>query len=195
MRAALDTFETAIQRVRSLHALHAALSAQVTGVIDLSDILRAEIVLAVSAFDFFIHELTRLGMLECHTGKRSKTDAFNRFQLPMYVAATMSDATLDAEIRAKHAYLTFQQPDRIADAIRLFSGVELWNDVASECRMEPKELKNAFSLVIDRRNKIAHEADLDPSYLGQRWPIDRAQVDYTCNLIEKVGRAIFRVVA
>jgi hypothetical protein len=47
--------------------------------------------------------------------------------------------------------------------------------------------------VIERRNKIAHEADLDPSYPGQKWPIDRAQVDYACDLLEKLARAIFKV--
>jgi hypothetical protein len=48
-------------------------------------------------------------------------------------------------------------------------------------------------LVIDRRNAIVHEADLNPSYPGERWPIDRAQVDHACNLVESIERAIFKV--
>lgn len=194
MRTALNAFETAMQRVRSLHALHASLSVKLTAAVDLSDILRAEIVLAVSAFDFFVHELTRRGMLECHSGIRARTDAFDRFPLPMHVAASLSVSTLDAQIRAKHSYLSFQHPDKVADAVRLFSEVELWNRVAAHCGEEPKSLKDKLSLVIERRNKIAHEADVDPSYPDQRWPIDVTQVDYACDMVEKIGRAIFAVV-
>jgi len=194
MQAAFDAFQVSMQRTRSLHELHASLSKQFTSVVDLSDLLRSEIVLAVSAFDFFIHELTRLGMLECHLGKRVKTSAFNRFQLPMHVATSMSESSLDVEIRVRHGYLSFQQPDKVADAIRLFSDVELWNKVGDECRASGKELKDALSLIVDRRNKIAHEADLDPSYPAQHWPIDRGLVEYIFDFIDKIVCAIFKIV-
>lgn len=191
MQTAIDSFASCMQRARSLHGLHAVLSGQITAAVDLSDILRAEIVLAVSAFDFFVHDLTRVGMLECHNGLRPKTDAYNRFQLPMHVATSLSLSALESEIRTRHSYLSFQQPDKVAEAVRLFSDIELWNEVAAECGMAPKVIKQAFSLIIDRRNKIAHEADLDPSYPNQRWPIDRAQVEYIFDLLEKVAQAIF----
>ena len=193
MQTAIDAFEESMRRVRDLHALHQSLTQMVTAAVDLSDMLRAEIVLAVSAFDFFVHELTRLGMLECHGGSRARTDAFKRFQVPLESALALSNQVLDTEIRAKHSYLSFQRPDKVADAIRLFSSVELWNAVANELGIPAKEIKTALELVIERRNKIAHEADIDPSYPGQRWPIDRVQVKYACDQIESIARAIFRV--
>ena len=52
-----------------------------------------------------------------------------------------------------------------------------------------------LSLMVDRRNKIAHEADIDPSYPGQRWPIDRLQVECTADLLEEIGGAVFKVIA
>jgi len=195
MQTALDAFDESLRRVRDLHALHHSLTRRLTSAVDLSDILRAEIVLSVSAFDFFIHELTRLGMLECHDDTRPKTDAFKRFPVPIDSALGLTTQVFDTEIRTKHGYLSFQHPDKVAEAIRLISGVELWNVVAHEFGMPAKELKADLTLVIDRRNKIAHEADLDPSYPGQRWPIERPQVEYAFDLLEKIGQAIFKVAA
>jgi hypothetical protein len=193
MQTALDSFEESMRRVRDMHALHQSLVQTLTSAVDLSDMLRAEIVLAVSAFDFFIHELSRLGMLECHCNIRPKTDAFKKFPIPLDLAVGLTGQVLDAEIRVKHGYLSFQQPAKVADAVRLFSSVELWKDVATIFGVPAKRLKGDLTLLIDRRNKIAHEADLDPSYPGQRWPIDRQQVEYTFDLLERLAQTIFNV--
>jgi len=194
MQTALDAFKGSMQRVRDMHALHQSLTNQLTGAIDLSDMLRAEIVLAVSAFDFFIHELTRLGMLECHGGSRPKSDAFGRFPIPMEAARRLDIPVLDGEIRAKHGFQSFQHPDKVAEAIRLISSIKLWQEVANMLEEEPKQVKEGLALIVDRRNKIAHEADLDPSYPNQRWPIDRGTVEYTFDRLDSLGTAIFEVI-
>src|SRR6516164_2482960 len=123
MQAAIEAFTASMRRARSLHGLHDIFSKQVTEVIDLSDILRAVIVLAVSALDHYVHELARLGMLECVAGTRKCTDAFNRFPLPISIAGALSNPStaqqsIEAEIRSKHSFVSFQHPDRIAEAIR-----------------------------------------------------------------------------
>jgi hypothetical protein len=51
-----------------------------------------------------------------------------------------------------------------------------------------------LALIVDRRNKIAHEADIDPSFPGQRWPIDRAMVDDMVSTVEATVEAIHAVV-
>lgn len=198
MQTALDAFNKSMSRVHALHALYVTLSAQLTAAVDLSDILRAEIVMAVSAFDYYVHELCRLGILESHNGARPKTDAMARFQVPMSALPSLANAVtaeqaLDALVREKHGYLSFQKPDSIADAVRLFSTVSLWKAVAVECGETPQVAKSAFQLIIDRRNQIAHEADLDPSYPDQRWPIDVTLVEDAFARIEKVANAIFTV--
>jgi hypothetical protein len=194
MQAALDAYEDAILRVHALHALHGSLSAQVTPALDLTDILRAEVVLSVSAFDFFVHELTRLGMLAIFAGTRAPSDAYQRFQIPMKTASSLSEQSFDAEIRSKNGYAVFQHPDKISEAIRLISSIDLWELVAIELGTDKKAIKSAFSLVVDRRNKIAHEADRDPSYPSTLWPIDRSQVDYILGFVDRVAHAIFKVV-
>jgi len=199
MQAALNAFEASMLRVRALHALHGSFSKQVTAAIDLSDLLRAEIVLGVSALDHYVHELARLGMLECWAGTRKGTEAFNRFPLPISIAGALSNPSttqqsIEAEIRSKHSFVSFQHPDRIAEAIRLFSDVKLWEQVAMHLGTTTKEIKTSLLLIVDRRNKIAHEADIDPSFPGQRWPIDSVLVEDTLDKLDAIARAIFKAI-
>ena len=91
MQLALDQFRISIGRVRDLIALHNSVKAQATGVLDVSDMLRAALVLAVSALDYYVHEVVTLGMLEIHRGDRSEPtpssnttqSSFSRFQVSL----------------------------------------------------------------------------------------------------------------
>jgi len=100
---------------------------------------------------------------------------------------------LETEIRTRHSYSSFQQPDKIAEAVRLFSTVELWNAVGAHFGEDPNTLKKTLKLLVERRNKIAHEADLDPSFPGQRWPINRNDTEAALAFVEKIGEAIYIV--
>lgn len=196
MQSALDGFNEGLARVRHLHGLYTAFEATLTQAVDLSDLLRSEWVMAVSALDKFIHDLTRLGMLECHANTRTKTDSFNRFQVPLSQASSLVEVgtahvALEAEIRTRHSHLSFQHPDKIADAVRLFSSVQLWEAVGATLGLSSRDAKVTLGLIVDRRNKIAHEADMDPSFPNQRWPISASMVVTTTDNIERIGHAIF----
>ena len=91
--------------------------------------------------------------------------------------------------------LSFQQPDRIAEAVRLFSPIELWNEIGALLGEDPQNLKTQLKLIVERRNKIAHEAEIDPSYPGQRWPINRTDTEDALAFIEKIGESIYGLVA
>ena len=198
MQAAIDQFYENLARARSLAGLAQSLSSLTTAAVDLSDILRASLVLAVSALDHFIHEFVRLGMLEVHRGNRPTTDAYLSFRVPMSaaregIADTGRDEWLDQAIRETHSWLSFQRPDKIADAIRLMSNVRLWEQVASELGIISRAVRTQLGAIIDRRNQIAHEADMDPTNPGYRWPINEALVRDAIDFIERIVRAIFKV--
>ena len=200
MQDSIDIFRANLNRVRSIHATYLHFSGRVTAALDLSDLLRVELVLIVSALDHFVHELTRLGMMEIWRGARPPTPAFDKFSVSLSVTAQLAHAAaadihLETEIRTRHSFLSFQHPDRIADAVRLFSSIELWNEVGALLGENPKDLKTQLGLIVDRRNKIAHEADVDPSYPGQRWPISQTDTDDALAFVEKVGEAIHSLVA
>ncbi len=196
----LEQFRENIRRVQNLGGLYDVLSQQTTPALDLTDLLRSQIVMVVSALDHYVHEITRVGMLEVYSGKRPQTPAFLRFQVTMeatlqgIAAVQGNDGWFDEEIRKKHGYLAFQQPDRIADAIRLFSSCSLWISVASELNLEVENMKMELQLIVDRRNQIAHEADLDSRIPGNRFAISSSDTERMINFIQDLGEAIYVVV-
>jgi len=197
MRRAIDQFENNIVRVRALGGLFQALDGLTTPAVDATDILRAQTVMAVSALDHYVHELTLLGMLEIYSGVRAATPAYLRFETPVGTALTGvtagGTAWFEAVIREKHGFLSFQHPDKVSAAIRLFSPCKLWPTVAAAMGTDAAQLKTRLRLVVDRRNKIAHEADLDPSYPGVRWPISKLDasgvVDFVYELCHQIHAA------
>jgi hypothetical protein len=198
MQAAIDQFRANIDRIRNLGAIHRALKAQTTEVIDLSDILRAELVMAVSALDHYIHEIVRIGMLEIYHGNRAKTAAFLRFSISLDsalqgITTPTSDDWLDNEIRVRHGWQSFQQADKVADAIRLISDVSLWEEIANQLGRNSQDVKRQLNLIVGRRNQIAHEADINPTFPGERWPIDEALVDDAISFIEQIAETIYQV--
>ncbi len=200
MQAAIEQFRANIQRTRSIGSIYQALNSQTTQALDLSDLLRSEWVMAVSALDHYVHELVRLGMMEAYHGKRPQTDAFLRFQITIgrtlqAVNTPTDDSWLEDQIRASHGHLSFQTPDNIADAVRLVSDAPLWNTVAARLNVTPQYMRERVRLIVSRRNQIAHEADTDPSYGGRLWPVDFAMVDDAVSFIEGIAEVIYAVVA
>ncbi len=248
MQSALDQFRISIGRVRDLIAIHNSVKAQSTPALDLSDILRAALVLAISALDYYIHEIVTLGMLEIHRGQRlepsspnnSSQSAFSRFQVSLggarqermiavdiaswleneiqqiysydlqqsYTISSLLPAMsnimlnrlnnaswLEDEIRERLGYQSFQQPEKIADAVRLISDKKLWDEVAIKMGKPARDIKQQLSSVVERRNKIAHEADIDPTYftLGKRWDIDELLINDAVEFIEQVIESIHQI--
>ncbi len=193
MKAALDDFIISLAHVRNVGGVYGSIKALTTPALDLSDLLRTQLVMCVSALDRYVHEVTRLGMLATLAGKRPPTDAFQKYEIALgsvsqATAALASDAWLDTEIRTRHGYLSFQQPEKIADAIRLISSVELWNALGAKLKQPPKALKTELQLIVSRRNQIVHEADVDPTYAGSgdRWPITAPMVNDAVVFIERL---------
>jgi RiboL-PSP-HEPN len=248
MQSALDQFRISIGRVRDLIALHNSVKAQATDALDVSDMLRAALVLAVSALDYYVHEVVTLGMLEIHRGQRSEPmpsanttqSAFSRFQvslggarqerltaidvaswleseiqqaqgyeflqqstmvstlLPIISSSVLNrlnnTSWLESEIRERLGYQSFQQADKIADAVRYISDKKLWDEVAVQMTKSPKDIKQQLNSIVDRRNKIAHEADIDPTFnIGSRWNIDELLVGDAVGFIEMLVESIHQV--
>jgi hypothetical protein len=191
MQRAIDAFNYSLDRVKHLGGLHEAIRSLTTDVLDTSDLLRAQVVLLISAFDYFIHEITAIGMIEIFNGSRQRTNAFQKYRVSLASYSSGSSDWFETDVREKHSFLSFQQPDKVADAIRLYSDIELWKQVAASLGRTAKDTKDTLTLIVERRNKIAHEADLDPSYPNTLWPITRKDVDDSIDFIRAVGNAIF----
>src|SRR5690348_1514771 len=197
----LAHFEAVWSRCAVLSALHAYVANNFTGVVQPDELLRAEWVARVSALDLYVHELVAQLMLATFEGRRPPTPAYLKFQLSnetvnrIRTAASQSDASaaFDLFVRNYLARITFQDPEGIAEGVRLCSAVELWNEVALKLGAtaatkidEAKDLKRRLSLVVQRRNKIAHEGDLQQPPLREPWPIDQKDLRTVAEEIERI---------
>lgn len=199
MIAPISQFKQNIDRVRNIHAIYNILNIKTTEVIDVSDVLRAELVLVVSAFDYYVHEVVRQGMLEVFQGKRVETPSFRKFTVSLECLreAISNPSTFDwleNEIIIRNSWKSFQQAEKVAEAIRLISDINLWVEIANKLGKNPNDLKSTLNLIVDRRNKIAHEADMDPSYPGIRWPIDEVMVENAIEFIEEIVEIIDQII-
>jgi len=205
----LAHFEAVCSRCSQLQTLQAYIERNVTGILQPDELLRAEWVARVSALDLYIHELVAQRMLDIFEGRRTSSAAYLRFHVStetlnrIRVAPTPSDASaaFDLFVRSHLGRITFQFPEDIADGVRLCSTIELWNEVAlflgatqATKAEEAKNLKRQLSLLIGRRNAIAHEGDLQQSPLREPWPISRADLIFVGAQIERIVRAIDAVV-
>jgi RiboL-PSP-HEPN len=101
---------------------------------------------------------------------------------------------LENEIRERLGYQSFQQADKIAEAIRYISDRKLWDEVAIKMSRTAKDIKQQLNSIVDRRNKIAHEADIDPTFnIGDRWYIDEILVSDAVDFIEQLVESIHQV--
>lgn len=118
-------------------------------------------------------------------------------------ATTPTDrsSAFDLEVRTRLSQVTYQYPDDIADGVRLISPCKLWNEVAlklgataTTISVHKEFLKKRLSLIVDRRNKIVHEGDLQPTVPRTPWPISRADVTDVATFIHDIVSAIDGVV-
>lgn len=194
----LARFELNAQQASDLIGLSRGIAAVTTSAIDLNDILRAAIVGAVSALDYFVHEVVRERLIDICAGRRPPTQAYSRFKVSVGALSAAAsglgpETWMSEEIRLQHGHLSFQTPDKIADAVRLVFDGQLWREVASKLSSDDATVKRELELVVHRRNKIAHEADRDPTPPHDRWPISDTDSFAAVECVTKIARAIAAV--
>lgn len=202
-------FEAVWVRCAELSALYAYLANRVSAVMHPEELLRSEWVTRLSALDLYVHELVAQRMVAIFEGRLPPTPAYMRFQISIEtvdrirsaVPPVDASAAFDLEVRNQLCRSTFQHPDNIAEAIRLCSGVELWNEVARHLGATPqnqtaiaKSVRRNLSLIVERRNKIVHEGDLQPTISRDPWPIGQSDLAFVASHIESIVRAIDSVV-
>lgn len=188
-----------------LSGIYTYLDRNVSGILQPDELLRAEWVARVSAMDLYFHELVAQSMLAIFDGRRPPTPAFSTFQISNETmqrirrAASPSDASaaFDLYVREQLSRTTYQAAEGIAEGIRLISTIELWNEIALRLGATPKtksdaakNLKLKHSLIVRRRNTIAHEGDLKQAALREPWPISQVDVVEVANHIEQIVRSI-----
>lgn len=205
MQRAFEQFANNIKAVKEIDALYHHLTVGLKLPNDLSDILRAQYVYALSALDKLIHELVRIGMLQTFNNQRSATSKFNTFAISLETHCKIQQARqiqadtllleppeyfFEQEIIVKHKYLAFQEPDKIADALSLiWEEKQKWQKIALALGKSDDAIKKELKNIVSRRNQIVHEADIDLQ-TSLRNPIDKDDVTEAVDFIFSLGKII-----
>jgi hypothetical protein len=164
------------------------------------EILRAQFVLIVGAFDCYIHDCVQAGILEIYQGRRVASNVIKKY--PVYFSTVQQiDSSSDPMLKLAHLkkaiYLkntkeSYQSPQNIENALGLINIVKIWKNLSTKIGMTADDIKNKLSLIINRRNKIAHESDRNDT-IGGKYPINKGLVNDTINFIDKLSESIFQL--
>jgi hypothetical protein len=194
-----DQFNLNIQRIENLQGVYKSLSETLTNAIDISDILRSEVVLLISALDYYIHSKILSKIEDAFTGKAIATAKFQATAVrlsavKLAMAAGTSVQWLLDEVYHQNSWKSFQTPENISDALKIVSDKKIWELVAKSLQIPTQDLKDRLRVLVERRNKIAHEADSDPSLPTAKLPISDIDVDSAIDFIKSIVSEIDRIV-
>jgi len=202
-------FDDVWTRAELFGALHAYVANNAAPALDPSELLRAEWAMRISALDLYVHEIVAQNLLAIFQGKRPAPPRFTKFHISTDAilairangTSVASDNAFDLAVRTKLQRVTYQFPDDIAEGIRLISEAELWNDIAkhygatgSDVKLQAKALRDDLTRIVERRNKIVYEGDLQPGVPRTVWPIARADVDHVKTIVARIVDGIHAVI-
>ena len=135
---------------------------------DTDALLRAEYVLLVSSFDSYIHNIVRRKICD---------NFFTSDHLPEDLGVSIEvvrlmreDGTESGQKLLLDSYLNkllskdaYQSPKSIDYALGLIGINRIWSASVSTFGDAAENVKKRMALIVQRRNQIAHEADIDSS--------------------------------
>jgi hypothetical protein len=197
MLNAKGVFDRNIRQARELGVLYEHLSNTVPIPEQFDDLLRSQLVDAVSAFDKLMHDLIRIGMVRIFENARPPTgkylsEAVAIQHLPGLAAGAIPPPPVRFEeiVREKLSKLSFQDPTKVADGLSLiWNEGQKWQLIAQGLGMTDDDAKRKLKLVATRRNAIVHEADLDP-VTNKKQGITRAEATDITDFLLILGNRI-----
>jgi hypothetical protein len=132
--------------------------------VDLTELLRAQYVMIVSAFDFHIHNLVRESILTNFYDKPEKNP--------------------NIKISLNVVNILLQESDKDEQRRILDNEIKkIWSKISSNLNQLPEDIKKRLNLIVNRRNKIAHESDIN-FLSGTKEYIDKTIVIDTINFLK-----------
>lgn len=191
--AALSTFNHGCDRARGLKTIYDYLKGVAPPALDCDDILRSAVVQVVSSFDLLMHDVIRLEVIHRLTHKQEVQ--FLKIPFATVIADGPSQLSIvDQSIRDENCYKSFVAPDKVAECLRPLID-KPWDRIAQELNESPSSCKSQLKSIVALRNRIAHEADVNPNYGGiELWPIYPEDVTQTISFLRKLGASVCSIV-
>lgn len=197
MLNAKAAFHRNLRQANELGVLYDQLSNMVAIPEQFDDLLRSQVVNAVSAFDKLMHDLIRIGMVMIFENRRPATgkylnEAVALQHLPGLAAGAVPPPPVRFEeiVREKLSTLSFQDPTKISDGLSyIWDASQKWQQIALGLGMDVNVAKRKQKLIATRRNAIVHEADLDP-VTNKKQAITRVETTDISTFLLAVGNRI-----
>lgn len=97
---------------------------------------------------------------------------------------------LENAIREKNSKESYQSPRNIWSALNIIEVDKIWTKLGTEMNIPPSDIKNELNLIIERRNKIADEADFNPT-TGNKFIINKQITKNVVDFIELLCESMF----
>lgn len=166
------------------------------------NILRSQIVFLESALDFYLHELSKCGMVKIFNGDWPKTDRYNNLKVEMKLIDSAiknpesCDWLLDYinEKNKKEVYISL---DSMRDQLNLL-GIEfervVTNAFSDKSNSEgiPLNGKQVIKDLFNRRNEIAHQSDRN-HFNSEQNDITKEYVLENINYVKSIIEAIHNI--
>lgn len=165
------------------------------------DLYRAAWSQAVSALDHWLHqEVLEHAVALVRSPERPLPDRLAKLKMPFSTVEQMADNSVDSvfaefieeEIRRD----TYQRSKGIGEGLRLVTHLnaqQIWERIAEGLGTNAAAARDRQDKIVDRRNRIAHQADLDRD--GQRTPMSADEVEAAVVWIESVAEQIRTLLA
>ncbi|GAA4570299.1 hypothetical protein GCM10023193_56430 [Planotetraspora kaengkrachanensis] len=175
------------------------------GSFDVDDLYRAAWVQAVAAIDHWVHEeIYHRAPVIAQQSETAKPRKFLDIQVSMklfeavHLGTTSLEVAFRSHLKEALGWRSYQNPNKIREGFAMVSDVQLWPEVAKVLssddpdgeKIRHEHVIDEISTIVNRRNKISHEADRDPDRSGQKIPIDADTTYSVIERLEQVARAI-----
>lgn len=197
---AKNNFDRNITSVDDLIKIYEIISTQLPILkVQSSEILRAVIVLSVSALDNFLHDFFRTEIVDSYLGVGNFNIQFDKLKISIKALTEIENSTSVAE---KQNYLTnelrkiqktesYQSSKSIENIFSILGVKGIWtklSDIGID-NLSSIDIKNELANIIDRRNKISHESDWD--FVNQsKYPISLEDTNYVVDFIKKFVQGV-----
>lgn len=200
MLLAYQRFLELMNDTQNVEILYRHIKYIVMAPIDTDDLLRWQWVQCISAFDKFIHDVVRIGMVEIFQGNRPATPKYKTFQMDVQTYFDMKSSPLTAvaifeqKIILKHSFLAFQDPSKVADALSyIWNDGDKWATISHAIGKSRDYCVTFLKNAVIRRNQIVHEGDYMDA-LMKRQDIYEQDVSDIKQFILEIGEAIYNCI-
>lgn len=199
----INTFRDNIKRIKNRFEIFDLLKNN-NRIEETNDILRFQIVFVMSSLDFFMHEIYSFAFIKIFKNEMPKTNGYKNYKIPLKL---LEKALYDAENIDRHLKetfigindsFTFMSPGRIRELLNIITSEDEFALVERKLKQRKiikynVRLDSEIEHIYDRRNKIAHQTDIEHGE-DDKNIINRREVEYYIDVISNFVEELFKVV-